>query len=162
MDHAQRLDRTVLVVDDDVFLASAIAELLVEDGYDVHTATNGFSAWRRVSELRPAVLLLDLALPERSGQDVLHDLRSDPATRDMAIVVVTGFPEALSETQLAETDGLVAKPFDERDLRLTVQHAIQLAATRRAEVAPIAAVPHPARCGRVRGRPGARRTRGRR
>src|SRR5690242_9616017 len=97
MDHAQRLDRTALVVDDDVFMLSALAELLEEDGFDVHTASNGFSALRQVFEVRPGVLLLDLALPERSGRELLTDLRGDPATRDMAIVLVTGHAHELTQ-----------------------------------------------------------------
>jgi two-component system KDP operon response regulator KdpE len=142
MDHAVRTDRTALVVDDDVFVVSALAEILDEEGYDVHTATNGFSALRQATELKPAVVLLDLFLPERSGMEVLHDLRSDCATRDVAIVIVTGHPDALSEIQLTEADGFVAKPFDIAELVATVHRAVQRAATRRAEVAPVIAAAH--------------------
>jgi CheY-like chemotaxis protein len=138
MDHAPRRERTALVVDDDVFVVSALAELLEEDGFDVHTATNGFSALRQLAEVRPSVVLLDLLLPERSGVELLHDLRTDPATRDLAIVAVTGHPDALNEAQLAETDGLVTKPFDADDLLATVNRAVQKASARRAEVAPVA------------------------
>ena len=89
MEHAPRLERTALVVDDDVFIVSALAELLEDDGFDVQTATNGFSALRRAIESRPSVVVLDLALPERSGQELLADLRAEPTTRDLAIVLVT-------------------------------------------------------------------------
>ena len=162
MDYTSRSDRTALVVDDDVFMVSALAELLEEDGYDVHTATNGFSALRQVMEFRPAVVLLDLALPERSGSDLLRDLRADPTTRDLAIVVVTGHPDGLSDSQLAETDGFLSKPFDNMDLRATVQRAVVRAAIRRAEVAPVTATTHASPPLRVRRTANARRTRGRR
>jgi CheY-like chemotaxis protein len=162
LDHTPRVDRTVLVVDDDVFVASAIAEFLEGEGYDVHTASNGFSAWRQVSELHPTVLLLDLALPERSGGDLLHDLRADPTTRDTAIVIVTGHPDALSDAQLEQTDGLIAKPYDEADLRAIVQSAITRAAARRAEGVPSVATWHSALAGRPRRATSARRSRGRR
>src|SRR5712691_11263633 len=101
MDRVPHLDRIALVVDDDIFVLSALAELLSEEGYDVHTASNGFSAVRLALECRPAVILLDLVLPERSGTEVLAALRGDPATRDVAIVVVTGNPQLLTEAQLA-------------------------------------------------------------
>jgi two-component system chemotaxis response regulator CheY len=162
MEHASRWDRTALVVDDDAFVVSALAELLEEDGFDVHTASNGFSALRQALELRPAVMLLDLALPERSGGDLLHDLRADPLTRDMAIVVVSGHADALSESQIAETDGVIPKPWDEAELLLTVHRAVQRAASRRAEVAPIAAVSHRETASRARLASTPRRTRGRR
>jgi CheY-like chemotaxis protein len=152
--------RTALVVDDDVFLLRAVADLLEEEGYDVHTASNGFSAMRRAVELRPDVILLDLRLPERSGSEVLGELRTSAATRDMAVVVVSGYPDGLSDAQMADLDGLVAKPFDERDLLYTVHRAIQRAATRRAEVAPVGAAAHgaqPARAHRAVSAPRTRR-----
>src|ERR1700736_5270798 len=105
MDRVPRLDRVALVVDDDIFVQSALAELLTEDGYDVHTASNGFSAVRMALECRPQVVLLDLVMPERSGAEVIAELRGDAATRDTAIVVVTGNPQMLTDSQLAETDG---------------------------------------------------------
>jgi CheY-like chemotaxis protein len=162
MEHVPRLERTALVVDDDVFVVSALAELLDDDGFDVQTATNGFSALRHALANRPAVILLDVALPERSGTEILKDLRSDPATRDLAIVLVTAFAEGLSEAERAAADGVVAKPFDARELLDTIQRALQRAASRRAEVAPVAAVSHREADLRARRAAAARRTRGRR
>jgi two-component system, OmpR family, KDP operon response regulator KdpE len=150
MEYASPQRRTALVVDDDMFILAAVAELLSEEGYDIHTASNGFSALRQATELRPDVILLDLVLPERSGTEVLSELRANPATRDMAIVVMTGYPDALSDAQQAEIDGLVAKPFDEHELLATLHRGMQRAASRRAEVAPVAAGAHHAQAGRAR------------
>jgi DNA-binding response OmpR family regulator len=162
MDRAARLERTALVVDDDAFVVSALAEVLSEDGYDVHTASNGFSALRLAQTYRPAVVLLDLALPERSGTEVLADLRAHPATHDMAIVIVTANPRQLTDAHLADVDGVVGKPFDIADLVETVRSALQRATLRQVEVAPVAAVSHPRLAARVRRAPGVRRSRGRR
>lgn len=162
MEHAPRLDRSALVVDDDVFMVSALAEILEDDGFDVHTATNGFSAMRRVLEHRPAVVLLDLALPERSGKELLEDLRADPVMHDVAIVVVTGYAEHLTDWHRAEADGIVAKPFEINDLLATVQRALQKAASRRAEVAPVVAGTHREPGVRTRRASAVRRSRGRR
>jgi DNA-binding response OmpR family regulator len=162
MEHAPRADRTALIVDDDVFIVAALAEILEEDGFDVHTASNGFSAQRQAAEIRPSVVLLDLALPERSGADLLHDFRADAATQHMAIVIVTGHVDELSESQLAEADDVITKPFDESDLLLRVHRAVQRAASRRSEVAPIAATAHPNVATRPRRAANPRRTRGRR
>jgi DNA-binding response OmpR family regulator len=161
MDRAP-LDRTALIVDDDVFIVAALAELLEEEGYDVHTASNGFSAMRQALEYRPSVVLLDLIMPERSGVDILTELRADSGTRDVAIIVVTGNAHLLTEAQLADADGVVDKPFDVTELLDTVHHAIQRAASRRAEVAPIASVSRRELPVRIRRASGVRRTRGRR
>src|ERR1700730_1180813 len=134
MDRVPRSERVALIVDDDMFVLSALAELLSEEGYDVHTASNGFSGVRMAMECRPAVILLDLALPERSGTEVLADLRADPATRDVAIVVVRGTAKFWTEAQLAAPDGVVGKPFEVAELLATVQRAVRRASVRRAEV----------------------------
>jgi CheY-like chemotaxis protein len=161
MDWAGRGERTAIVVDDDVFVLSALAELLSEDGYDVHTASNGFSALRQVSELHPTVVVLDLVLPERSGAEVLAELRGDPAMRDVAVVVVTGHPEQVTETLTGQADGVISKPFDVYELMSTVHRAVQRALARRSEVAPVANIHRTAPAG-TRRASGAGRTRGRR
>jgi DNA-binding response OmpR family regulator len=160
MDRVPRSDRIALVVEDDVFVLSALAELLSEEGYDVHTASNGFSGMRVAMECRPAVVLLDLALPELSGTEVLAGLRADPACRDLAIVLVTGNPHLLTEAQVAETDGVVGKPFELAELLATVQRAVRRASIRHAEVAPVAPTTHPTPGARPRRASGVRHTRG--
>jgi two-component system, OmpR family, KDP operon response regulator KdpE len=162
MEYAPRLERTALVVDDDAFIVSALAELLEIEGFDVHTATNGFSALRQALEQRPTLMLLDLALPERSGEELLRDLRADPLTRDMAIVIVTGNVDRLSERDRADADAVVGKPFDTDELMATVLRAVQRAAMRHSEVAPVVAAAHREGDVRTRRSLNPRRTRGRR
>jgi DNA-binding response OmpR family regulator len=131
-------EATALVVDDDVVLRSTLAELLEEEGFlKVIQASNGFSGLRLAVEHRPQVVLLDLILPELSGVEVLRELRSAPGAREMAIVIVTGSPDKLTESQLSEVDGVVCKPFDVDDLLATLHRAVGRAASRAAEVAPV-------------------------
>src|SRR5438045_1520451 len=107
-----RTHTTALVVDDDVCVRAMLTELLIEEGFDVRQASNGFSGLRLATEQRPQVILLDLVLPELSGADVLHELRENALTRESAIVVVTGNADSLSDKQMAEVDAVVRKPFD--------------------------------------------------
>jgi|SRR5579884_530214 len=127
-----RRSGTALIVDDDVMIRAVLAELLDELDFDVQTASNGFSAVRLAAEQRPDLVLLDLALPEVSGADVLRELRASAATRDAAVVVVTGNPQTLSEAELEHVDGIALKPFDVPGLLLTVERALQEAAARQA------------------------------
>jgi CheY-like chemotaxis protein len=156
-----RGDRVAVVVDDDPFVVAELAELLTEDGYDVVTATNGFSALRQVMALHPAVVVLDLVLPERTGADILHELRSDPQTRDLAILILTGYPGELSPVVQAEADAIVGKPFDIDQLMSAVRSATQRAVNRRAEVAPLAGTSHHDVSGRPRRSAETRHLRGR-
>jgi DNA-binding response OmpR family regulator len=157
-----RVDRTALVVDDDVFVLSALAELLTEEGFDVHTASNGFSASRVAVEWHPSIILLDVMLPERSGADLLTELREDPSTRESAIIVVSANTHLLSEAQAAQADAVVTKPFDVDELLNVVNRELLHAAARHVEVPPVLGLSHRSAGGRVRRTTGARRTRGRR
>jgi CheY-like chemotaxis protein len=145
-----RHEHTALVVDDDVFVLSALAELLSEEGFDVHTASNGFSASRVAVECRPAVILLDVKLPERSGAELLAELRNDPATRDSAIVVISAYANLLSDAERAQADAIVPKPFDVPELLSIIERELQRAAARRSEVPRVASAAHPRAAGWVR------------
>ena len=162
MERSPRAEKTALVVDDDVFVVSALADVLAEAGWSVHTASNGFSAVRLAIDCRPAVILLDLVMPERSGGDVLAELRAEPATRDVAIVVVSGNSQTLTDEQRAQIDALIDKPFDVSDLIDTVNRALQRAAARHADMTRVPAISR--REVPLRSRRGSiiRRTRGRR
>jgi DNA-binding response OmpR family regulator len=133
-----RAHTTALVVDDDVCVRALLSELLLEEGFDVSQASNGFSGLRVASETHPQVILLDLVLPEVSGVDVLRELRQNQVTRDAAIVIVSGNTEVLSARQLAEADAVVAKPFDINALVATVHQVLARARHLASEVAPVA------------------------
>ena len=94
------------------------------------------------AECRPALILLDVKLPERSGGDLLGELRDEPATRDSAIVIVSANAHLLSETQLTQVDAIIPKPFDINELMAVVHRELQHAAARHAEVPPITATAH--------------------
>jgi DNA-binding response OmpR family regulator len=79
----------VLVVDDDPNVVEVIAANLEAEGYAVETASNGLQAWDLLQAGAFDVVLLDWMLPGRSGIDLLADLRSDPATHDLPVVVLS-------------------------------------------------------------------------
>jgi CheY-like chemotaxis protein len=142
-------------------MRSFLAELLEEEGFDVTTASNGFSALRLAAQHRPRLMLLDVLMPELRGGDVLHELRASATTRDMAVVIVTGNAHQLPDAQRAEADAIVHKPFEVPELIATVNRAVLQAANRHAEVSPVESGAHKEPVMRNRG-PVAPRTRGRR
>ena len=101
----------VLVVDDETQVASVLRDSLLAFGYEVHVATTGREALSIVSEYRPAVVLLDLKLPDLPGQSVLDAFRREAAT--VPIVVVTGNRDAEVARALLQSGAFdyLAKPF---------------------------------------------------
>jgi putative two-component system response regulator len=119
---------SVLVVDDEAQIRGLLVALLKPQGYVVQTAASAEEAQERLKTLRPDVILLDLHLPGKSGQDVLAQLRADPVTRLLPIIMVTG--EATGEDRLRAIAGgvtdFVAKPFASEELLVRVKSLVQL------------------------------------
>lgn len=80
----------ILLVEDDELLREAYRLLLEEVGYEVQEAGTAAEALRSVAAERPALVLLDLGLPDRPGLDVARELRAAPETRATPVFALTG------------------------------------------------------------------------
>ena len=90
----------ILIVDDDPDALAALALLLDEEGYRTARAATGRAALARASAAPPALVLLDVRLPDLPGPEVCRRLHADPATRHIPIVFVTGSPHDLAPARL--------------------------------------------------------------
>jgi excisionase family DNA binding protein len=110
------LDRgglTVLVVEDDPDFRRALKRLIESmPGVTAHEAEDGFSAGRRVEELKPDLVLLDLMLPGIDGVKVCRQIRRDPDLAGTRVIVVSGHdsPDNRRRVQEAGADAFLAKP----------------------------------------------------
>jgi CheY-like chemotaxis protein len=80
----------VLVVDDDQAARDMLGRVLAGDGYRVRQAVDGDEAMHEIARRTPDLLVLDLLMPGMDGFQVLEALRTDPATADVPVVVLTG------------------------------------------------------------------------
>lgn len=122
----------VLVVDDEPDIAALVAYHLARTGYRVATAASGGDALAAAARERPALVVLDLMLPDRSGFEVLERLRADDATRTVAVLVLTargGEADRIRGLSLGADDYL-AKPFSPQELVLRVGAILRRAAGR--------------------------------
>jgi two-component system alkaline phosphatase synthesis response regulator PhoP len=94
---------TVLIVEDDPHVASLYREKLRMAGYDVEVAADGKAGLQKALAERPAVMLLDMNLPEIDGTAVLKQLRADERGKDIPVIVLTNDTES---DRLAEIKGL--------------------------------------------------------
>ena len=128
----------VLVVEDEPGVAALLAEVLAGAGYAPTMTDSALGAVALARRLRPAAVLLDLGLPYRSGGALLGDLKADPATAAVPVLVVSGLADALPPARRALAAGVVAKPFSPAALLAAVRGAVARAAP------PAAARPAPA------------------
>ena len=107
----------VLVVEDDPSVRGLLQHLLESEGYLVSTAPDGVAGLAAAGALLPAVVVLDLMMPELSGLQVLEELRADEELADVPVVVVTGQADmAPRVADLLGPDNVFLKPFSVAEL----------------------------------------------
>lgn len=100
---------TILIVDDDEDILSLLRELFEEEGWQVRGCSSGAQALREIAACPPDLLLLDLVLPAVDGGAVLAQVRSEPRTARLPVLVMTA--TTLSEEEVPGVDALIHKPF---------------------------------------------------
>jgi DNA-binding response OmpR family regulator len=102
----------VLVVEDDPSVRGLLHTLLSAEGYDVVTASDGLAGLVKAAATRPALMLLDLMMPDLGGVRVLEEVRDDPELADTPVIVVTGKIDAVPGMRdLLGEDNVFIKPF---------------------------------------------------
>jgi DNA-binding response OmpR family regulator len=113
----------VLIVDDEPDVVDLVRYHMVKAGFEVLIANNGHDALKIARSDRPDVILLDLMLPGIDGQEVCRLLKSDPATAETGVLMLTakgGTNDRVKGLELG-ADDYVAKPFSPKELVLRVK-----------------------------------------
>ncbi|MDQ3995795.1 MAG: response regulator [Gemmatimonadota bacterium] len=112
----------ILVVDDEADIVALVAYHLAKAGYRVSTAANGSEALTAARDERPALVVLDVMLPGLSGYDVLEQLRSSDATKNVAVLMLTARREESDRIGglTRGADDYLTKPFSPQELVLRV------------------------------------------
>ena len=101
----------ILIVEDDETLRCLVSEILNSVGFEVSMQESAFGAAARVRELQPSAVLLDLGLPYRPGTSLLTELKADPRTAAVPVLIMSGLSEALSDERRSLAAAVLAKPF---------------------------------------------------
>jgi two-component system chemotaxis response regulator CheY len=108
------VNRTILIVDDDATIRKLIATTLEDvSGYRLQEAADGQEAVERAVRARPQIVFLDIDMPRVNGIEACRRLRSDPATANATIVMLTGDSDdaAQRSAHAAGADLFLTKPF---------------------------------------------------
>ena len=117
------MNKVVLVIDDVRSVLQLIRAALIDHPVDVLSAIDGGSGLALAQELRPDLVLLDLALPVMDGWEILAALRADPATQQVPVVIVTAHGDSDTAARARElgADGFISKPFRPAELRRVIE-----------------------------------------
>ena len=113
----------VLLIEDEPNIIEAIRFILSREGWRVDTHSDGKTALETIRSRAPDVVILDVMLPNRSGYDILHDLRGDKALQGLPVLMLTARGQK-KDRDLAEKLGatrFMTKPFANTDILETVR-----------------------------------------
>ncbi len=103
----------ILIADDELALRFLVHETLGDDSAEILEAADGNEALEIARREHPTAILLDVAMPGRSGNEVCQLLKADPATRDIVIIMLTAHGQTKDREQAFSSgaDYFIAKPF---------------------------------------------------
>jgi len=113
----------VLLIEDEPNIIEAIRFILSRDGWRVDIHSDGSTALQAVQAKAPDVVILDVMLPNRSGYDILADLRANETTRDLPVLMLTARGQA-KDREMAERYGanrFMTKPFSNSEVLSSVR-----------------------------------------
>jgi two-component system phosphate regulon response regulator PhoB len=117
------MSEKILIVEDEIDVAELLAHHLRGEGFSVEIVTNGRTALAAVKSQTPALIVLDLMLPEISGLDLCRMIKSNPGTSNVPIVMLSARIEEIDRVLGFElgADDYVVKPFSPRELVLRIR-----------------------------------------
>jgi len=118
--------KTVLIVEDQLETLTINKVYLERSGYRVLAAENGVEGVRSARQHRPNLILMDLSMPKLDGMGATLQLKQDPATRDIPVVLLTahGYGSVGRRAREAGCAGFIAKPCDPHRVLVEVQELI--------------------------------------
>jgi two-component system alkaline phosphatase synthesis response regulator PhoP len=116
-------NKKALVVDDEIHIVQVVAIKLKNNGFDVTTAENGAIALDLAGKIHPDIIITDFQMPVMSGLELVENLRKDPETADIPVVMLTarGFAIEEDQRQQLKISACLAKPFSPREVLQSIE-----------------------------------------
>ncbi|HTE89739.1 MAG TPA: sigma-54 dependent transcriptional regulator [Terriglobales bacterium] len=115
---------SVLIIDDEIGIRESLQTLLELEGYDVETAANGEQGMSRIGDRPFDLVLLDLALPDRNGIDLLAEIRNHAPQLSVIMITAYGTVDNAVKAMQAGAANFVQKPWDNEKLLADVRAAV--------------------------------------
>lgn len=113
--------KCVFICDDDEGITDITKLVLEEKGYRVITLTDCTGIFKMIKKEKPDVILMDLWMPNISGDEVTKQLKENPKTKHIPVIIVSANQETQKISQLIGADDFLTKPFDIYELENVVE-----------------------------------------
>jgi CheY-like chemotaxis protein len=119
--------KTVLVIDDSMMVRRIVGQLLQESGYAILLAENGQQGYEIAKTQQPDLVLMDIDMPIMDGIEATGQMKADPATRHVPILIFTslGSEEDLHRAKMAGCQGFLNKPICKKELQDSISHVLR-------------------------------------
>ena len=107
--------KLILVVDDDPDFADSVATLLRRSGFDTAIAVDGGEGVEKAGELKPDAIVLDVMMPNKDGYQACKELKADPATAGIPVLLLTAVASHVPTTKYTHHDGMNTEADDYLD-----------------------------------------------
>ena len=110
------MPKTILVADDEPYVLRSLEFILKKEGYRVVTATDGVDALEKIRAEKPDLVFLDIQMPRKDGNAVCEELRQDPATQGLPVIMITAKGQEADRLHSLQSgaDEYITKPYSPR------------------------------------------------
>ncbi len=118
--------KKILIVDDDPEIRKLMERIFSAHQYETETAEEGFEAGVKVPTFQPGLIILDLHMPGRDGFEVCRQIKQNPETSHIKILIITGYDSEENRNRIVAegADGYLAKPFEKDTLLRHVKNLL--------------------------------------
>lgn len=118
----------ILIADDNIQNCELLDAFLADENYEIAMAHDGRETLQKVEEFQPDLILLDIMMPKLSGYEVCKQLRSEAATRDIPVLMVTALAEMgdIERAVQAGADDFLTKPVNRIELTTRVKSLLRV------------------------------------
>lgn len=124
-------NKKILVVDDEPDVLKYLETILLDNGFDVITASNGIEAFEKAVAEKPDLITLDISMPSESGVRVFRDLQENPATSNIPVIIITGISNEFkrfisTRKHVSPPIDYFEKPIDREELLKKIKKILNL------------------------------------
>ncbi|MBU0667736.1 response regulator [Patescibacteria group bacterium] len=90
----EKKGKKIVVAEDDKFMAKVYREKLRDEGFEVEIAFDGVEAVDKITKNKPSLVILDMIMPKKTGFDVLKEIKANPETKDIPVIILSNLGQA--------------------------------------------------------------------
>jgi two-component system, OmpR family, alkaline phosphatase synthesis response regulator PhoP len=118
--------KKILIADDNENIREALTYLLEDEGYKLWLAKDGADTLRKVAEVHPDILFLDIMMPEINGYDVCRTIKNDPNLKKTYIIMLTAKGQVAEQERgkAVGADEYIVKPFSPMEILARIKNVL--------------------------------------